>query len=109
VIQARDALGTRYILTPTHSGSTPRRISRFKPDSWILSFTRDEAANRFLAFSYGVYPFLIKGKINNWHKEILKFVKEIGLVRKRETVILTQGVSPGKFGGTDSIRIVTIP
>lgn len=108
VIEAMRALNVRFILTPTHTGSTPRRISRFKPDCWILSFSSNEGTHNFLALSYGVYPFLIKNKADSWHEVVMKFIKEMGLAKKGDRVILTEGVSPGQLGGTDSVRIITI-
>jgi pyruvate kinase len=108
VIEAGRALNARLIITPTHTGSTPRRISRFKPDSWILSFGRDKETYQFLAFSYGVYPFLIKNNIKGWHEVILRFIKDSGLAQKGDRVILTEGVTPGQRGGTDSLRIIRV-
>jgi pyruvate kinase len=106
VIEAARALNARWIVTPTHTGSTPRRISRFKPDSWILSFGSDTDTYQFLAFSYGVQPFLIKNNQKSLHEMIWKFLKNSGLVQKGERVVLTEGISPGQLGGTDSIRIL---
>jgi pyruvate kinase len=108
VVKGARALDARFILAPTHTGSTPRRISRFKPDGWILSFSRDKNTSEFLAFSYGVAPFLMKNKVGGWHDAIMKFVKDSGLAKKGDRVILTEGPSAGPPGGTDSIRIITV-
>jgi pyruvate kinase len=108
VMEALQALNVRFILTPTHTGSTPRRISRFKPGPWILSFTSDETVHRFSALSYGVHSFLIGNPSGSWEEVILRFVRDSGYVNTGDTVILTQGVSPGKKGGTDSMRVITI-
>ncbi len=108
VIEAARALNARWIITPTHTGSTPRRISRFKPDSWILSFGSDKETYRFLAFSYGVHPFLIKNNVRRWHEVIWKFLKNSGLAQRGDRVILTEGISPGRPGGTDSLRIIRV-
>lgn len=59
VVEAVRALEVRYIVTPTLNGSTPRRISRFKPDCWTLAFSRSEETQRFLDLSYGVFPVLM--------------------------------------------------
>ncbi len=98
-------LRVRFILTPTHSGSTPRRVSRFKPDCWVLSFSENERVRNFLALSYGVYPFLVNDEKD--HDKIIALVKESGLAKKGDKVILTAGVSP-QAGGTDSLRIITL-
>lgn len=108
VIEAARALNARLIITPTHTGSTPRRISRFKPDSWILSFGSDKDTYQFLAFSYGVHPFLIKNNLKGWHEKIGKFIKDSGLVQKGDRMILTEGISPGRPGGTVSLKIIRV-
>lgn len=108
VLKGARALNARFILTPTHTGSTPRRISRFKPDGWILSFSRDKNTSEFLAFSYGVSPFLMKNKVVGWYDAIMKFVKDSGLAKRGDRLILTEGLSPGPSGGTDSLRIITV-
>ncbi len=107
VIESMDALGIRYVLTPTRSGNTPRNISRFKPDAWILAFTRSPAALRFLAFSYGVRPFLIRSEKEYWHGAIMDSIRDFGLIKPGERVVLTEGISPGREG-TDSLIILTV-
>ena len=107
VIEAMDALGSRFVLTPTRSGNTPRSISRFKPEAWILAFTRNPSTLKFLAFSYGVCPFLIQSEKEYWHGAILDSIRDSGLIQPGERVVLTEGVSPGREG-TDSLIILTV-
>lgn len=107
VIEALDALGIRFVLTPTRSGSTARNISRFKPEAWILAFTRNPSTLKFLAFSYGVCPFLIRSEKEYWHGAILDSIRDSGLIKPGERVVLTEGVSPGREG-TDSLIILTV-
>jgi pyruvate kinase len=108
VIDAVRALRPRYILTPTHTGRTPRRISRFRPDRWILAFTRDPAVQHFLTFTYGCCPFLVTTERKDWHDLIFHAVRALGLADPGDLVILTEGVAPGPVGTTNSLRIVTI-
>ena len=108
VLDGVRALNARYILTPTHTGGTPRNISRFKPNCWILSFSSDKNTREFLVLSYGVYPFLMKNKLDDWHDVIMKVIKDSGLVKRNDRMILTEGVYPGQLGGTDSLRIITV-
>ncbi|HZD43141.1 MAG TPA: pyruvate kinase, partial [Methanomicrobiales archaeon] len=104
VIEAMHALNIRFILTPTNTGGTPRRVSRFKPDAWILAFTRSESTEKFLVFSYGVYPFVIHPDREHWHDLIIQFARDAGFAERGDRVILTEGVSPG-VPGTDSLTI----
>ncbi|NOX97821.1 MAG: pyruvate kinase [Nitrospirae bacterium] len=107
VLEATHQLDIRFILAPTNTGNTPRRISRVRPDSWILSFCRDKSKHDFLSFTYGVHPVLIENKVDNWPEFLLKFIKDSGLTRKGQKVILTLGA--GQSGGTDSLRVMVLP
>jgi len=108
VIEAVRALNVRFILTPTYTGSTPRRISRFKPDCWILSFSNYGPTYRFLALSYGVFPFLIKKRVDDWHDVTMKLIKDFKLAKKGDRVILTEGKSLEQLSDADSLRIITV-
>ena len=57
VMEALRVLKTKLILTPTHTGTTPRRISRFKPDCWILAFCLDNLIKIFCPCPTG-FPLL---------------------------------------------------
>ena len=111
VIEAAAALNVRFVLTPTKTGSTPRRISRFKPDCWILSFSREKKVCKILAFSYGVLPFLMPnegGEESSYHS-IVKFLQGLGLTRKGDKLIITEGTTPGhESGGTNSLRVISL-
>ncbi len=108
VVEAAETLQVRYILTPTTSGNTARRISRFKPECWILAFSRQKSTCRFLNLSYGVYPFFMANKTRSWHVPLLNFINNTDLVKKNDKVILTQRRFSKKPGGTDSFGILTI-
>jgi pyruvate kinase len=108
VVEAAETLHVRYILTPTASGNTARRISRFKPDCWILAFSRLKKTCQFLNFSSGVYPFVMTNTSTSWHAPILTFITSADLVKKNDKVILTQRRFSEKPGGTDSFGILTV-
>lgn len=108
VHEALQKLPVAAILTPTRSGATPRRISRFNPDPWILAFSRIPKTCRFLSLSYGVYPVVAKEPIESWEKETTKKAKELGFAKSEDIVVLTQGPSFGKPGGTNMLKILTL-
>lgn len=107
VIDAIRILKVRHILAPTHGGSTPRRISRFKPECWILSFCRDEGTRDFLFMSYGVFPFL-HPDVHLSRQAVTTFLKDEGLAKKGDRIILIEMVMPGQLGGMDSMGIMTL-
>lgn len=107
LIDALNMLDIRLILTPTHSGSTPRLVSRFKPRCWIISFSESMTVCNFLSLSYGVYPVFMERRENILDKAT-QFIEKNGLAKKGDTVILTEGLLPGRSGGTDTFRIIRV-
>ena len=108
VHEALQKLPVAAVLTPTRSGATPRRISRFKPETWILAFSRVPKTCSFLSLSYGVYPVVVTETIESWEKETTEKAKELGFVKRGDIVVFTQGPSLGKPGGTNMLKILTL-
>ena len=108
VHEALQKLPVAAVLTPTRSGATPRRLSRFKPEPWILAFTRFPDTGSRLALSYGVYPVIVKETIENWETETTEKAKELGFAKSGDLVVFTQGPASGKPGGTNMLKILTL-
>lgn len=108
VARAADRLHARYIVTPTTTGNTARRISRLKPHCWILSFTNKEVVCRFLALSYGMYPMQTDKKNQNQSGIIVKKLKKLGFVRKGDNIVIAERRLSDQPGETDSMGILTV-
>jgi pyruvate kinase len=108
VMEALRVLKTKLIMTPTHAGTTPRRISRFKPDCWVLAFCPDEPTRDFLSLSYGVSPFILEGRDPFQYDNLLAFIKEQHLAKKGDRLILTEMVAPGQIGGINSLNFISL-
>ena len=106
IIEALNTIDIKYILTPTRTGQTARLIARFKPKQWILAFAEDEKVCNSLMFSYGVYPFYVEETTNE--KELIQLIKDLGIVKTNDTVLLTSGKPIEKTVGTNTIKIFTI-
>lgn len=107
--EAAVALKASLVLTPTTGGNTPRRISRFKPDAWVVSLCAREEICRFLAFSYGVHPVLRDGKAEGWKEGIIADLAGAGMTGRGNRILITEGKYGGVSGGTDSLGIFTVP
>jgi pyruvate kinase len=107
-VRAAEKLNAKYIITPTSSGSTARRISRLKPHCWILSFTHLDDVCRFLSFSYGMYPFKVPNQKSTQASEIMKNLKALRLVQIGDTIIIAERRMSDKPGETDSMGVMTI-
>ena len=101
-------LKVRHIVTPTDGGDTPRRISRFKPDCWILAFTPHIKVKRRLAFSYGVMPIKMDKPAEGWDRKIIAALKKQGLAKRHDRLISTEGAPVGQPTGTNSLKIITL-
>lgn len=107
VHEALKKLPIAYILTPTRSGNTPRRLSRFKPEPWVLAFSRFSRTCNELAFSYGVYPLFTQSPVKDWEERTNEKLRELGLAKSGDLLVLTQGPTAGKPGGTNMLKIIT--
>ncbi len=108
-IEAAWRVRPRLILTPSMTGATARRISRFKPEQWIISFSPSEGAVEFLGFSYGVCPFRFEAKGEDWLTRMTGMLKEAALLSAGDQVVLTQGQFSSGHRTTDSMAIIRIP
>ena len=109
VFEAVRALDAPFVLTATTRGMTARRVSRLKPDGWIIACNKDEKICDFLRFSYGVFPMIMDTGTPEWYRQVIQLLDDSGLVRQGDRVVLTEGKFAGTAGGTDSMGIITIP
>ncbi|WP_094228081.1 pyruvate kinase [Methanolobus psychrotolerans] len=112
-IQVNDALRNLpvlYVITPTVSGKTPRHISRFRPDVWILAFSRYPLTCEQLAMQYAVYPVLVLQKVYDWEETSMEALKKASIVEAGDLIILTQGQvsGHGKPGGTNLLKFIEV-
>ncbi|MBW2648319.1 MAG: pyruvate kinase [Deltaproteobacteria bacterium] len=107
VSETARALDAKFIIIPTETGATARRISRFKPEGWAIASTPQKSISDFLFFSYGVYPTVVEMAHTEWRDSILGKLREEKFVRKGEYVIMTEGRFSKGEGSTDSLSIIT--
>jgi len=79
VEHALDTVPCAAVFVPTHTGTTARMISRFKPGVWMASLSRDPAVGQGLAFSYGVHPVDLAEEPDNWRDFARTWLREQGL------------------------------
>ena len=100
----------KVIGTLTNSGSTARRIAKFRPNAPIIAFTESQKVRRQLNLVWGVYSVRVE-KIFDTDmgvKLMEEFLKENGFVKKGDRAILTTGIPIAKRGSTNMIKVSTI-
>ncbi len=105
-VESADALHARYILTRTQGRAAPRLISRFRPDSWILSHSSDEQLQNLLALSYGVHPVHLDGETDGFADKAVRWLVTAGMAEKGESVVWVEDESPK--GSLESLTVKII-
>ena len=92
------------------SGMTARMVSRFRPHVSIVGITTEEKTWRKLALSWGIVPVICESYNST---DVLFFTAErltketLGL-EKGDKIVMTGGVTNGKSGNTNLIKVETI-
>ena len=100
----------RAIVACTISGSTARMVSRFRCPVDIIGMTTDEKTWRKLALSWGVTPVMSELFFS---PDVLFYTakrnaKEIFDLKIDDKIVITGGLTNGKTGNTDIIKIERI-
>lgn len=108
---AAKTIPSSVIMTPTESGYTARKVSRFKPKVPIYAITRDKTIFRQLQLSWGVFP-VIMSKVYKSNDEMVfglfDLAKNKGLLDGIRNVVITSGHTMAKAGQTNSMEVFNV-
>ncbi len=92
------------------SGITARMVSRFRPQVPILGITTNEQTWRRLSLSWGVIPVMCESFTSTdvLFYSAAKLTKELLKLQKGDRIVITGGVTNGKTGNTDLIKLETL-
>ncbi len=102
------AIDIKCIVAFTQSGTTARRLAKFRPCSPIIAVTFDEVTQRSLLPVCGVFP--VCSKIQNSKENDIDLARNIALqagYKPGDTIIVVAGYPVGS-GNTNMLRIATI-
>ncbi len=103
-------LKAKVIVVSSVSGSTVRMVSRFRAPCNIIGMTIDRRAWYKLALSWGVTPVMSE-EVNSTDVMFYHGVhaaRDYMNLKKGDLVILTGGVTTGRSGDTNTIRVETV-
>ncbi|WP_138430380.1 pyruvate kinase [Fodinibius saliphilus] len=109
-VMLAENVDAKVISTITHSGSTARRIAKFRPGVPIVAFTESNKVRRQLGLVWGVRPVKID-EIFDTDKSVKlmeEYLQKHGLVTSGERVIIATGMPIAKRGRTNMIKVSTI-
>ncbi len=111
VMNTANHLDVKAIVALTESGSTPLWMSRIRSDIPIYAFTRHERTLRRVTLYRGVYPVsfeAVDAGPEALYPEIFAQLRQLGLVRDGDLIILTKGERSGVTGGTNTMKILEV-
>ncbi|TYB95641.1 MAG: pyruvate kinase [Kosmotoga sp.] len=102
-----DNLKIKLIVSSTYSGHTARNVSGFRPSSHILAVTPNEKTYFRLALVWGVIPLHLKlgESIDEMVEKAGKKARELDLLEKDDTFIITAGVPLGVTNTTNILKL----
>lgn len=100
-------LGAVAIIAFTSSGSTARRVAKYRPEVPILAITPSQVIRRQLLISWGVHSFQAAStsRILNLFAQGARVARESGLAKDGDLVVITGGVPVGIAGGTNLLKV----
>jgi pyruvate kinase len=105
-LEAINSLKIKYVLAPTRTGGTPRRISRYKPDTWIIPICQEEDVRNFLLFSYGTLPILYSDTVSD--DAIIDGLRNAEKIKSGDRILIVRRLPEEKTGKVNSLKIVTL-
>lgn len=102
------ALDVAAIVAFTQSGTTARRISKFRPKAPVIAVTFDDKTQRSLAANWGIitYKSDIANNQNNECELARNIAKEFGIA-EGETILVVAGYPVG-CGATNTMKIIEV-
>ncbi|MGO2207193.1 MAG: pyruvate kinase [Staphylococcus xylosus] len=100
-------LNVKAIVAATESGSTPRTISKYRPQSDIIAVTPSAETARQCALVWGIHPVVKEGRkttdalLNN----AVATAVETERVQNGDLIIITAGVPTGEKGTTNMMKL----
>lgn len=102
-------LKCKFIVVPTMSGYTAKKISRFRPECPIIALSPDKDVVKELSIYYGVYA-IHNDSINTFDK-MMKEAKEVALelgAEKDDLIVITGGYPFNEVKHTNFMKIEEI-
>lgn len=100
-------VSAKAIVPFTHSGNTAIFISKYHPPTPVFALTPLESTCRRLSLSWGVEPVLVHD-MRNTDEMIINSeatLKEMGIVRKDDVIVIVAGVPLGVKGNTNLMKL----
>jgi pyruvate kinase len=105
-----DSIGAVAIMAFTQSGSTARRVSKYRPKVPIVALTPSRVISGRLLLHWGVYPFQIEEakSVDGLFATATQIARETGVAKPNDLIVITGGVPIGIAGSTNMLKVERI-
>jgi pyruvate kinase len=96
------------ILSLTNSGTSARKLAKYRPNMPIYAITHDDSARTQLTLSWGIIPLFSvpKGSLGQSLSKVIDKGLENGILNLKKSYILTAGDPTGVSGSINMIRLL---
>jgi pyruvate kinase len=100
-------VGAKLIVAFTESGSTPRLISKYRPEQPVVAFSAEPATLRRMALLWGVTPHEFERRHSTDEETSLasSLLELDGVVDRGEMVVMVAGVPPNFRASTNLVKV----
>lgn len=104
-------LGAVAIVAFTTSGSTARRVSKYRPAVPILAKVADARVKRRALLYWGVYPYEgpAPATVDELFEQAVALSLETGVARRGDLIVITAGTPLATPGTTNLLKVERIP
>jgi pyruvate kinase len=110
-VRAANDLAADLILTISETGRTTRLICKYRPRVPVMCITNSKATANYLVFVRAAIP-VVYPTVHGTEQllsDALQKAKQQGLVKSGSTVVVVSGIVEGVSGGTNAMRVITVP
>lgn len=105
-----DQIGAAAIVAFTTSGSTARRVSRYRPKAPVVAITSSQVVCRQLSLSWGVLASVVPeaNSLGELFSRGASVARKCGVAGKGDKVVITGGVPVGVPGSTNLVKVARV-
>jgi pyruvate kinase len=102
-------IGAKAIVAPTQTGSTARRVSKYRPEQPIIALCSSPEVARQMKLPWGVVPVPVRQArtTDQLFSMAESAVKSLRLATRGDKMVMTSG-TPGVGGSTDLIKVIEV-